>query len=122
MPLLVFYAQVGAEDIVREPLLIWGAILIAAGIVTWGASKGFNTLVEVRDGVRDLRAAVFGPADSREPNGLKREVKELREKLDGHIDEERDVWAGMRASLTAQHESLSRLLDRPPGRKGDTRD
>lgn len=78
----------------EQHFVLWALVAvlgILAGVVVWAA----RALIEARDGVRSVKIALYGDPDSKEPNGLKRDVRELIESMTsltgqvtGHIAEE----------------------------------
>lgn len=88
-----------------EPIVLSGLVAGAGGILWWSA----RTLLEVRDGVRDVKTTLHGVPESKEPNGLVRDVKSQGERLRSVEQSQHDMrheWDGLRQEVRGAFDAI----------------
>lgn len=88
-----------------DPIVLSGLVAGAGFVAVWGA----RTLLEVRDGVRDVKTTLHGVPESKEPNGLVREVKSQGERLRSVEQSQHDMrteWDGLRQDVRGAFDAI----------------
>ena len=86
-----------------EPILIGAALTSGGSILVWAVW----TLLGMRDSLKAIAIAIYGDPSDKEPNGIKRELRCIRDGVREHIDEQRQFNAGFSAALTQHQQILS---------------
>ncbi len=86
----------------QEPIVEGGLLALAAGVIGWFAVQAVATLKKVDR----IMIAIWGDEADPVPNGLKRTVTKLAERLDMHIEEFRTFDRGITRTLGPLAESV----------------
>ena len=88
---------------IGEPILIGAALTGGGSVLMWS----IWTLLGMRDSLKAIAIAINCDPSDKEPNGIKRELRCIRDGVREHIDEQRQFNAGFSAALTQHQQILS---------------